>query len=315
MKPMVFVLGAGASHPYGYPLAGELVDQIAYDEPADQSPVRLREDFAQLQTNLANAKARSVDVFLGRDSQQRFQEVGRLAIAEKLINCERHKAMFGRTTGTPNKQPHIVDDWYGYLFNTLTERIRTLGDVGNMPIAFVTFNYDRSLEYFLNVYLRSNFPANTNSEVDAVIAQIPIVHVYGALEPLSSRPGDGRPYNQTINAQTVTKAAEGITILHEGDSKGPEFSRVQDLFAQAYLIWILGFGYHPDNMRRLNLPLDRVDLPHNRVYIRGTAFGMTPGECEYIIHTHAPGKLVLSDPNHRITDALRASTLFLNCAR
>jgi hypothetical protein len=53
-----FVLGAGANKPYGYPLAGELVDLIAYDKPADQSPLKTREDFAQLQTNLANSKAR-----------------------------------------------------------------------------------------------------------------------------------------------------------------------------------------------------------------------------------------------------------------
>jgi hypothetical protein len=57
MQPMVVILGAGAS-PYGYPLAGELVDLIAYDKPADQSPLKTREDFAQLQTNLANSKAR-----------------------------------------------------------------------------------------------------------------------------------------------------------------------------------------------------------------------------------------------------------------
>jgi hypothetical protein len=67
--PLVFVLGAGASKPYGYPTAQELVERIAFDEPGDNSPLSTRDEFRELQKNLATSKTPSVDMFLGRDSQ------------------------------------------------------------------------------------------------------------------------------------------------------------------------------------------------------------------------------------------------------
>jgi hypothetical protein len=57
-------------------------------------------------------------VFLGRDSQRRFEEVGKLAIAENLILKENHGALFHNRD--------IKDDWYAYLFNTLTAGIKEL---------------------------------------------------------------------------------------------------------------------------------------------------------------------------------------------
>jgi hypothetical protein len=307
---MVFVLGPGASNPYGYPLAKDLVWDIAtnslpanscLDQPAHIHHYRVFRD------NLANSKAPSVDVFLGRDSQRRFETVGKLAIAENLILKEDHSAIFHNRT--------IDDDWLGYLFNTLTAGIRRLEDVGKLPISFITFNYDRVLEHFLVHYLTSNFPDNNTTDVAAVIRQIPIIHAYGSLGPLQWLDEGGREYSPTITPELVSAAADRLTIMHEGDNKIADFDRAQRLFKKAYLIWLVGFGYHPENMRRLKLPFDRANKSKDRVYIRGTAFNMTVAESNHVLDAYGHGQWELSDPAYKITDALRNSDLFLNCAR
>jgi hypothetical protein len=116
---MVFVLGAGASKPYGYPLGKDLVWNIAADSlPAEScldKPPHIHR-YRAFKDNLANSKAPSVDTYLARDSLRRFETVGKLAIAENLILKENHFAMFHNR--------NIDDDWLGYLFNELTAGIR-----------------------------------------------------------------------------------------------------------------------------------------------------------------------------------------------
>jgi hypothetical protein len=312
MQRMVFVLGAGASHPYGYPLGKDLVWTIATGSLPAESCLTNRNDYKWFKSNLANSKAGSVDVFLGRDSQQKFLEVGKLAIAEHLIVKEHHRALF--------YNPKNDDDWLGYLFNTLTAGIRELRHVRQLPISFVTFNYDRSLEYFLFHYLASNFPDNNTIDVAAVIRDIPIIHVYGSLGPLEWQAEGGREYAHTINPGIVAKAAAGITIMHEGKDDSPEFERAHDLFASAHCIWLLGFGYHPENMRRLRLPFDQLSQPNpatgrNEFSIIGTVYGMTEAEAAGVVAGSGCDKWQVANVAYKITDALRNSSAFLKRVR
>ncbi len=278
---MVFIFGAGASKPYGYPTAQELVEQIAYDQVADQSPLKGLDKYEQLKKNLATSKARSVDIFLGRDSQERFQEVGKWAIAEKLIQCEQHGNVFGKTKGYKDKI-RIDDDWYAYLFNTLTFGIRDLDAVASLPISFITFNYDRSLEYFLFNYLNSNFPDNEPIDVNNVINRLPIIHVYGRMDHLPSEEPDGRAYTNTVTPDTVKAAAAKIRLLHKADDeetvKALDWS--QRLMDMAKYIWILGFSYHPENMDRLKVPFHKATGRLDQLHIFGTVYGMTQAEAD-----------------------------------
>jgi hypothetical protein len=93
--------------------------------------------------------------------------------------------------------------------------------------------------------------------------------------------------------------------MHEGDNNSAQFERAQELFAKAYSIWILGFGYHPENMRRLNLPFDRLQQSQNRVYIVGTAYNMTTAEADTIRLVYGNARWPMADVRHKITEALR----------
>ena len=66
--------------------------------------------------------------------------------------------------------------------------MRVLGTGGNPNsietifenVAFITFNYDRSLEFFLLTTLKNRYQ-KTEQECAAKLKNIPIVHLYGKL--------------------------------------------------------------------------------------------------------------------------------------
>jgi hypothetical protein len=308
-RPMVFVLGAGASMPYGYPSGRGLVENIISPSP-DIRFFTNHADFQAFQKRLTNSQAPSVDTFLGRDSKGTFEQVGKLAIAETLLHCESYSRLFRDKTD---------DDWYPFVFNTMLAKIRRLEEVRHLPLSFVTFNYDRSLEQFIYVYLTSNFPDSTPEEVATVVADIPIVHVYGWLGPLDWQEPFGRPYGEqaTLDSVLMANAAKRIAILHQSKDDSPEFATARELFETAHSIWLLGFGYHPENMSRLRLPFDRLLNNGQRTdfHIFGTVYGKTAAETSEVVAGSGSGHWKLGSGGHKITDALRNNALFLECMR
>ncbi len=82
----------------------------------------------------------SIDAFL--EFRNDYAEIGRRAIADALIRYERDDLLW------PDDRHGTIDNWYAYLFNKLVKGIR-FEAFNSLPISFVTFNYDRSLSYFL----------------------------------------------------------------------------------------------------------------------------------------------------------------------
>jgi hypothetical protein len=94
-KPTVFVLGAGASEPYGFPLGIELVDLIATRILSGLAPVEVRQfqalghDLAPLKefaTALKAARPYSIDAFL--ETRGTFRDIGEATIAQWLLQAE-----------------------------------------------------------------------------------------------------------------------------------------------------------------------------------------------------------------------------------
>ena len=81
---------------------------------------------------LSGAGKVTIDAFL--EHRDNFVEIGKAAIAACLIKYERAE-MFDASRC-----------WYPYLFNKMNT---TFDEFSENRLAFVTFNYDRSLEAFL----------------------------------------------------------------------------------------------------------------------------------------------------------------------
>src|SRR5712692_2519789 len=86
--PTVFILGAGASRPYHFPTGPELVDRICQSPSDEFAPFGVDEKaFQSFVNELRSSDHPSVDAFLAH--RKEFEDVGKKAIAYKLIECEK----------------------------------------------------------------------------------------------------------------------------------------------------------------------------------------------------------------------------------
>lgn len=270
-KPIVLVLGAGASRPYNFPVGRTLLCDIVQKLKLDSSNRPANQEFFNLVVNSAgcsgnevfafrdalwNSNQTSVDAFL--EYRNDFLRIGKIAIAASLMPFE-----------DPARMERDVDwkgKWYEELFKNMGS---PLAQFKENNLSIITFNYDRSLEYFFTVSLKNTYGI---SEVDAIemMREIQIVHVYGQM---GSFP-DERPYRNVVNPNTVNLSADSIQILHESNEDSENLRKAREILYEAEKIAFMGFGYLPVNVNRLRVG---ERLKHERK-IYGTCFNL--GEAE-----------------------------------
>lgn len=240
----VFVLGAGASIPYGFPSGASLERQIVENlaDPDGVWAAPLREMFntttlSNFQTALRWGQAGSVDAFLELNAG--FLEVGKACIARALVPCEVDLVLFDDRQGA----------WYDGLWRRL--RGAKLDDLTRCNATFITFNYDRTLEYYLYRVI-TNLYGVDGPTAREVLATIPILHVHGCLGKLlhDDEDGDGRRFTPEVTVDSL-RAAMGIRIVHETAQDDAIFDAARDALSTAAHVCLLGFGFHPLNLARL----------------------------------------------------------------
>ena len=279
--PTVFVLGAGASVPYGYPTGAGLSSKVLEDIICRQGPAwwtqgeGLAKAAKRFALALKRSKTTSVDAFLEHRSE--FQKVGKLAMASALLSCERDERVF------PAQE--IPGDWLAYL---LTHMRGPFDAFGGNRVSFITFNYDRVLEHVLFDIVQNRY-GKSDDECADVLRKIPIVHVHGSLGPLPWQESDGQKYGVPPEPPDLILAADRIKIVSEGAEEDPEFEEARTLIREAKRIYFLGFGYNKDNVERLHLGECRKGT-----CIFGSALGLTPREradAEYLLKAqNGPGE-------------------------
>jgi hypothetical protein len=290
IRKTVFITGAGASAPYDFPTGEELKKEVIETLTSnDVKTVDLfnestfdhnkREEFAH---RLRRSGRQSVDAFLEHNSD--FVDIGKFAIARVLIAKEQLNTLFER------------NDWLRYLYQHLNSPFERFG--GN-EVAFITYNYDRSLETYLFECLRNGY-GKGEDECAAQLALIPIVHLHGDLGALPWQEGatDARDYNTAIASSTVSLAARRIRIIHEDPKdRDDKFNQAKLLLKEAERIYFLGFGYDYKNMERLDI----INWPRER-RVYGTAPTLTQHERSEIAKRTAQRIEVTS---HNCIDLLR----------
>lgn len=278
----VLVLGAGASHAYGYPLGGELRQRIlairpwealrsgiiSYDDDGDQE--RLFEHFT---TTFAESMFYSIDAFLARRPE--FSEIGKRCIAHALLSCEKREFLFHET---PDK-----DHWYQYLLNRYLKV--DWDDLDFSDLSIITFNYDRSFEHFMLGALQAAYGRNFEETVEKM-KTLRIIHVYGMLGPAyPDRSNRYRDYGEkTSDRYWICAAAESIRVIPESrETNTPELLQARKVLEQADGICFLGFGFDEINVERLAEGEACAAWKlraggHERRFIVGTCIGMTDRE-------------------------------------
>jgi hypothetical protein len=263
---VVLILGAGASKPYGFPVGPELVrDIVAMPNASDIGAFTqnsngrwTKDDVIAFSIALDESRWISIDRFLQRRPD--LQEIGKALIAFNILKCE-HPGALG---------PHEkFSRWYQYLYNELL-RPDIANDFGKNPLSIITYNYDRSLEYYFWSALRQGFGLSPE-EALRISGTIPIVHVHGSLGQLPPADG-GRKYGGGAGTFFL-EAAKDLHIVSDDIKASGVLERCRDLLAGANRVVFLGFGFDPVN-------LDRLDLfvPGGPREFYGTSLGMTNSE-------------------------------------
>lgn len=265
----VFILGAGASHPYGLPLGYTLVSDIVQVLNSSRSNFKnwgfTDTQIQRFHDAIKFAKPKAIDDLLVQ--RKEFLEIGKLAIAHTLTQYEKEENLFRRDNS---------EDWYGYF----VDHLRTSkGPPPNERYAFITFNYDRSLEYFL-AKSTINFYGKDDSAKVAAFLSIPILHIHGHFGVLPEYDGTA-PYAPTNDHSQIRQVSAGLRLTD--DEIDPKtLAEAQILIQKAAKIRFLGFGYHEANLRKFEF--DRNAERCND--IKGTTLGISGAEIAIIKRKH-----------------------------
>ena len=265
----VLVLGAGASTHCGYPLGRRLVSDLCdlrRTAALDSLPRRSRPKADVFLTRLSHSDPDSIDAFLEREPD--LAPLGKYLIAHALKSREILDNLF----------PSHDAGWYRTLFSVLVAP-------GGGPISsrskvsVVTFNYDRSLEAYLHTRLQSHFGVDPD-EATSILTRLPIVHLHGILGDFPAV-----PYQPVLDPGELQHIARRIRIIHElVDTKGefcsPQFRKANKMLHQAERIFFLGFGFHPDNLRRFQF-FSAENLAAKTV--KATGQGMGPIDRDHLV--------------------------------
>ena len=265
--PTVFILGAGASKPYGYPSGNELIQLICDNLMTDHKPQfkQLRglgckdEDIITFKEALYYSGQPSVDAFL--EHRQDLVEIGKSAIAQALMGYESTDTLF--ETG----------DWYQYLYEKMSTSFDRF-DQNN--IAIITFNYDRSLEHYLFTALKHSYN-KTEEQCAEKLRDIPIIHVHGQLSYLPWQDAAARKYGLS-GPEHIRAAAAQIRIISESIDipKDETFNQARYYLQEADRVFFLGFAYHRPNVERLYIRSSKQKSFH------GTGYHIEQGERDTI---------------------------------
>jgi hypothetical protein len=265
----VFILGAGASYdldgsfPLGTTLA-ELIENALAVEIANRG--NGSEDYVAhaimtrgggLGSPHWEAMRRIVDGICGAASIDQFvdewsdkplvAEVAKLSIASQLMKAEGDSRLCGlnfRMVGNANILRSYRNSWLGTIVSKAGAGVPRRNFQQCLErIAFITFNYDRSLEWYLAHYLQTTQDV-PEEEAVAFVRAMPIKHVYGSL---------GDPFGQDYQAYGAAPmgsafyAAKGIKTYSE-EIHSEDAAEIAEIVKDSREIVFLGCALHAQNM-------------------------------------------------------------------
>ena len=295
----VFILGAGASYPYGYPTGFELRKEICLNFNNDYihyyKNKKIRDDDDKIQKKITqfikkfSDSLNSIDLFLTRNKE--FEDIGKFAIVHHILKSE-----------SKSKNPSDYfdkQDWISYFYDRLTNTF--IDDqyykISDNNISIITFNYDRLLENSLFLALENSFTSVNHYKVIEEIKKLNIFHVYGKIAQLDwEDEKDGLKYKSKIDSINPLNYKDNINVIY-GQRKTPNLHDAIVFIKDAKRIFFLGFGFAKENLEVLSIQ----DNINSMQKIYGTAYGSTKREIfkikSFFSKTHASNKpnLIIED--------------------
>jgi len=279
-KKTVFILGAGASKPYGFPTAIELSNEVILNSSQliksimrkyEQTEQIIKDDenifgqgFLDKFKKAHNSHPISIDEFLSKENN--FSFYGLQLMIHYLMMCERES----------RKQQK--SDWIELLIDKVSKGVSFLVkdreiDKNFSKIKIITFNYERSFEHLLFKCLINKSYSENNVKHFLRLFSENIIHIYGSIGKILDSVSEKNiksgfcQYGYCADDYELYRIIENIKIMYD---ERREFElKIKDFIKDAEQIFFLGFGF--DEFNIANLYLNSIENPNVKIY--GTVKG------------------------------------------
>ncbi len=270
-KSVVFVIGAGASHEYNFPLGSSLKDKVAkkvrfrFDQGSSHlvggdpdlldhirrhvTDTNRRNDY----TRATNVLASAIPSYISIDEALHYVsgspeavEVGKIAIMLEILEAERNSALaISRQNGRLDING-LDDRWIAEMFSMAIAGLqREALDTAFDKVTFINFNYDRAIEHYLYWALQERTSASSD-EARRIVEKLNFIRPYGSIGPLSWNTNDDRSFGTTAYFDPFSRI--GLMRTYTDKEQLHDASAMTRALEDAKLIIFLGFGYHATNV-------------------------------------------------------------------
>lgn len=305
MSKSVFIIGAGASFELGLPSGKQLKEKICdclkleYNKPLNpdfrpsvvQQAIVNRwtvnnenpDEYIQAieQIKRAMPDAISIDQFIYANSDdEKIEFCGKLSIVDQILNSEKNSIISKLQSEATSFDSRIEDTWLYQFFQIyVAHRKKTELSSVFSSITLIIFNYDRCFEHYLYVKLKNFYSSITHQEVVEIIESLTIIHPYGKVGRLEWEKGSDVPipFGKTPTFEEITEISSSIkTFTEKNDGSNENSSPIRDELNHASLICFLGFGFHEQNMKLLDISQYKDAIgTTKRVHAYGTAYDVS----------------------------------------
>jgi hypothetical protein len=275
----LFIVGAGASKSFGFPLGWELNEKIhngfyerlyrdfiEHTTISDSEKQRYLSEANKLAIHVKYATNKSIDYFLSNNEQ--YLELGKEAISLIMLA---HEAESKRDSFSIDS----AHDWLTVLFQKCMENILYANEHKRDKISFLTFNYDRSIEYFLHKKLIHSFTQVSKHELETSLRTISIDHVYGKIGRLEwqreSNVGE-LGYGWDHRNILLPSIRDAVRVMYTERVSGNPVSDLENPIQSADRIFFLGFAYDSDNLQIIDFVNEINQSKGKEIF--GTALGI-----------------------------------------
>ena len=285
-RQTLFVVGAGASVEFGLPVGKALATiiqkkmDVRFEYPGKEIGGGDFDLYTQLTHRRGNERqsfqqaaflirngiglAQSIDDFLDLHRTNKYvNEYGKAAIVKSILEAERASSLFfaGPAEGDSFNPEKCKDTWIMKFFSMLgrgvpKEERQNIFD----HVSFLSFNYDRCIEHFLEGALQLLYAISIQEAAD-LVKRLTIIHPYGKVEEVA--------FGTTRT--DYAELAAGIKTYTERVHVAELIDKIHDEVSRAETIVFLGFGYHDQNMSLIE-PQKPISTPKD---VFGTAYGMS----------------------------------------
>ena len=214
----------------------------------------------------------STDEFLkNRLNQEKSEEAdfGKRLIAREILVSEREsEKQFSYEDGKRISKKYWLGniDWIQHFLSRIDQQ-SNWEEILKQTV-FLTFNYDRVLEYCIFLYLTSD-KQYADADAHSFIDEMQIYHVNGYIGSLKEI-----PFGVVENGMYQEIAKRMATVWEKrSNPDGSEKEKYQEFLRKAQRVYFMGFSYIPDNLESIGINRRAEIIRDAEVY--ATAMGLS----------------------------------------